>query len=179
MNKDYNGTSDYTDANVDNETKQDWKEERIAKYAHLESLKQQVLNDFAEDMDLAKLNKELDKVEGLIGVRTKPYRDKITECEQQQAGIKAELAEKWGTEEKSFKCDAGEALFRTTRSLVIQDKDKLIGFLQTIKKLNECIRNFDISKIRKFKEVGLIENEIATWSEKHNVSIWVTGEQIK
>ena len=177
MIKDYNGTSDYMGANVDNETTQDgkelddWKSERIAKYAHLESLKQQVLNDFAEDKELAKLNKGLDKVEELIGVRTKPYHDKITECEQQQAGIKLELAEKWDTSFKEYACDAGTATLRTTRSLHIRSKEKLVAFLELNKKLTEFIKNFEITKLRKIKDAGMLEDEIATWDEKKNVAI--------
>lgn len=69
------------------ETKQDWKEERITKYAYIESLKQQVLYDLLEDKILTKLNKGMNKLEESIEVRAKPYHDQIMECEQQQAGI--------------------------------------------------------------------------------------------
>lgn len=152
-------------------TKQSWKEERIAKYAYIESLKQQVLNDFAEDKILTKLNKGMNKLEGLIEARAKPYHEQITECEQQQAGIKAELVDRWCSEDKTFECAAGTATLRTTKSLNIRSKEKLIEFLTTINKLPSFIKSFEIAKLRKIKDAGLLEDEIATWDEKKNVAI--------
>lgn len=161
------------------QTKQDWKEQRIAEYAHLENEIALEMHEMGTDPDLIRLMKEQAKLNDMIALAKGIYAKNIEAAQQQQAGIKLELAEKWDIDEKTFKSDIGEIVLRTTRSLVIQDKDKLIGFLQTIKKLNECIRNFDISKIRKFKEVGLIENEIATWSEKYNISIRLIGGRNK
>ena len=160
------------------EAKQDWKGERIAKYAYLESLKQRVLHDFTEDKDLTKLNKGLDKVKGLIEARAKPYHDQITECEQQQAGIKLELADAWSdTEDKTFECTAGIATLRTTKSLNIRSKEKLIDFLTTINKLPGFIKSFEIKKLRKIMDAGLLESDIATYDETQSIAIKIAERE--
>lgn len=158
---------------------QDWKAERIAEYAKLDNAIAFEMHEMDTNPHLEELIRNQATLNAEIGLAKEIYTKNIEAAQQQQAGIKLELIEKWDVLEKTYECSVGTATLRTTRSLVIQDKDKLIGFLQTIKKLNECIRNFDISKIRKFKEVGLIENEIVIWSEKHNISIRLTGGQDK
>lgn len=172
MNKDYNGTSDYIDANVDNEIKQDWKAERIDAYVKLEKEIAIITHELNIDPELNRLIKQQVALCEMIEVAKAPHFKSIEVAQQQQAGIKLELAEKWDCLPfKEYACDAGIATLRTTRSLHIRSKEKLVAFLELNKKLTEFIKNFEITKLRKIKDAGLLGDEIATYDEKKNVAI--------
>ena len=154
------------------ERNQNWKPESIAKYAQTEAAKLQILHDITSDAEIYLLSERLAKTEAELATKKQPYLDKILECEQLQTGIKAELVDAWGTtEDKTFECDAGTATLRTTKSLNIRSKEKLVAFLELNKKLTDFIKSFEITKLRKIKDAGMIEDEIATWDIKHNVAI--------
>ena len=104
------------------------------------------------------------------------YRKIIEEAKQQQADLRGELINNWSTKDKTFKCPAGTATLRTTRSLQVKDKGKLIEFLTTLKKLPEFIKSFEIAKLRKIKDAGLLEDEIVTYDELRTVSISIKEE---
>ena len=161
---------------MNEQKEQDWKEERIAEYAKLETAKQQIQNDMNLDAELNKIETSIKAWLERADRLKKPYFDKTLECEQQQAGIKLELAEKWNIPGKTFGCNAGTATLRTTRSLIIRNKQKLIEFLTLNKKLTEFIKSFEITKLRKIKDAGLLASEIATWDEKRSISISLTKE---
>ncbi len=157
---------------VKEQVKYDWKELRIAEYARLENEIAIETHELVTDpvrnrliKEQAMLNAEIEEVEAI-------YHKNIEAAQQQQAGIKLELAETWSdTEDKTFECDAGTAILRTTKSLHIRSKEKLVAFLELNKKLTEFIKSFEITKLRKIKDAGMLEDEIATWDEKKNVAI--------
>lgn len=153
------------------QTKQDWKEKRIAEYAKLEKKITHERNTLLSDSEINKLALERDKLDKLIIEKGKQYILNIDAAQQQQAGIKLELAEKWDIEDKTFECAIGTATLRTTKSLHIRSKAKLVAFLELNKKLTEFIKSFEITKLRKIKDAGILEDEIATWDEEKNVAI--------
>ena len=154
------------------ERMRNWRTDRIAEYAKLEASKKALEKRWEENIALNKLQTELRKVLDKIEEAEKPYRASVDARTQQQAGIKSELVDTWSdTEEKTFECDAGTATLRTTKSLNIRDKEKLIAFLELNKKLTDFIKSFEIIKLRKIKDAGMIEDEIATWDIKRNVAI--------
>jgi len=121
---------------VKEQVKYDWKELRIAEYARLENEIAIETHELVTDpvrnrliKEQAMLNAEIEEVEAI-------YHKNIEAAQQQQAGIKLELAETWSdTEDKTFECDAGTAILRTTKSLHIRSKEKLVAFLELNKKL--------------------------------------------
>ena len=153
------------------QVKYDWKEQRIAEYAQLENEIILEKHEMVTDPDLINLMKELAKLNDMIALAKGIYTKNIEAAQQQQAGIKLELAERWDIEDKTFECDAGTATLRTTKSLNIRSKEKLVAFLELNKKLTDFIKNFEITKLRKIKDAGMLEDEIATWDIKHNVAI--------
>lgn len=154
------------------ETKQDWKVERIAEYAKLEAKRKAMEEHLVNNPDINKLNVEVETARLKLIEAEKPFYESINGFIQQQVGIKQELAEKWDCLPfKEYACDVGVATLRTTRSLHIRSKEKLIDFLTTINKLPDFIKTFEITKLRKIKDAGLLGDEIATWDEKKNVAI--------
>jgi len=156
---------------VKEQVKYDWKELRIVEYATLEKEIAIERNEMFSDPELNHLTLEREKLDKLIISSGEMYIKNIEAAQQQQAGIKLELAEKWDTEDKTFECDVGTATLRTTKSLHIRSKEKLVAFLELNKKLTEFIKGFEVAKLRKIKDVGMLEDEIATWDEKKNVAI--------
>lgn len=158
--------------NITEERMQNWRTDRIAEYARLENeiniqthklVTDPVRNGFIKEATL--LNEKIKDAEWI-------YLKNIRAAQEQQAGIKRELVDTWGdTEEKTFECPAGIATLRTTKSLHIRSKEKLVAFLELNKKLTDFIKSFEITKLRKIKDAGMIEDEIATWGIKHNVAI--------
>jgi len=156
---------------VKEQVKYDWKELRIVEYATLEKEIAIERNEMFSDPELNHLTLEREKLDKLIISSGEMYIKNIEAAQQQQAGIKLELAEKWDTEDKTFECDVGTATLRTTKSLHIRSKEKLVAFLELNKKLTEFIKGFEVAKLRKIKDAGMLEDEIATWDEKKNVAI--------
>ena len=154
---------------------QDWKEARINQYTLAEGAKQEIQNNMTELPEIIELERGIAYKQDQLRHIKQPYLDKILECDQLRTGIKLELADKWDVEEKTFECNAGSATLRTTRSLIIRNKQKLIEFLALNKKLSEFIKSFEITKLRKIKDAGLLESEIATWDEKRSISISIKG----
>ena len=149
-----------------------WKEERIADYARLEKEIVLEMHEMDTDPEINRLLKEWEKLGKMIELGKGIYFDNITKARQQQAGIKLELAEKWDCLPfKEYACDAGVATLRTTRSLHIRSKEKLVAFLELNKKLAEFIKSFEITKLRKIKDAGMLEDGIATWDEKKTIAI--------
>lgn len=160
------------------QTKQDWKEERIAEYARLGQQINIVTHNLVTDSVRNRLIKEEQKLAVERKQLEENYLKNIRAAQEQQAGIKLELAEKWDIEEKSFECASGTATLRTTKSLKIQNKEKLIDFLVLNKKLVDFIKSFEITKLRKIKDADLLGDEIASYDEKKSVAIKIAeGEQ--
>lgn len=153
------------------EQTQDWKTERIDAYIKLEKEIAIITHELNIDPELNRLIKQQVALCEMIEVAKAPHFKSIEVAQQQQAGIKLELAEKWDIEDKTFECTAGTATLRTTKSLHIRSKEKLVAFLELNKKLTEFIKSFEITKLRKIKDAGMLEDEIATWDEKKNVAI--------
>ena len=154
------------------ERMRNWRTDRIAEYARLENEIVLEKNEMHSDPELNRLTLEREKLNRLIVSSGEMYIKNIEAAQQQQAGIKLELVETWGdAEDKTFECAAGTATLRTTKSLHIKSKEKLIAFLELNKKLIEFIKSFEITKLRKIKDAGMLEDEIAIWDEKKNVAI--------
>ena len=157
------------------ERMQNWRTDRIVEYARLENEIAIEMNEMGTDPDLIKLMREQAKLNDMIALTKGVYTKTIETARQQQKGIKSELEESWGdTEDKTFKCDAGTATLRTNRSLNIKSKEKLVNFLATLNKLPDFIKTFEITKLRKIKDAGLLDDEIASYEENPSVAIKIT-----
>ena len=155
--------------------KRDWNAAQIAEYARLENEIGIEKQKMYEDSHLKKLNKEQEKLNEMIELGEGSYLRFIEAAQQQQAGIKAEFVARWlTTEDKTFECPAGTATLRTTKSLDIRSKEKLVAFLELNKKLTDFIKTFEITKLRKIKDAGMLEDEICTWDEEKSVAIKIT-----
>ena len=150
---------------------QDWKAGRIAEYARLENIVTTEMRKMGTDPDLDALMRDRVKLDEMIKQEQGLYLKTIEAAQQQQAGIKLELAEKWDIEDKTYECATGTATLRTTKSLHIRSKEKLVAFLELNKKLTDFVKSFEITKLRKIKDAGMLEDDIATWDEKRNVAI--------
>ena len=75
------------------ETKQDWKEARIAEYADLEKVINSAMHDMGTDPHLEELIRNQATLNAEIGLAKEIYTKTIEAAQQQQAGIKLELAE--------------------------------------------------------------------------------------
>ena len=160
-----------------NEQTQDWKIERITEYTKLENEIAIETHELITDPERNRLIKEQLLLSVRIEEIEKIHHKNIEAAQQQQAGIKLELAEGWGVfADKTFECAAGIATLRTTKSLKIQSKEKLIDFLVRNNKLVDFIKSFEITRLRKIKDAGMLEDEIATWDEKKNVAIKIAEE---
>lgn len=157
------------------ERMRNWRTDRIAEYARLENEIDIETHELVTDPERNRLIKEKEKLNEMIELAEGLYIKNIEAAQQQQAEIKLELVETWGgAEDKTFECDAGTATLRTTKSLNIRSKEKLVAFLELNKKLTEFIKSFEITKLRKIKDAGMIEDEIATWDVSRSVAIKIT-----
>lgn len=110
------------------------------------------------------INKEIEKIQT-------SYKENINAINTNIDIILNSIKENWNQEGKSYKCNAGIATLRTTKSLKIVNKNKLINFLTHNNILNKNIKTFDTSQLRKIKDSGLLEDDIAKWDEKQSINI--------
>ena len=153
-----------------------WKEqkmtERTEEYAKLEQEKADIEHLLFYDKMLRELTDTRDAISKEIAALEKEPLHNLALVSQRQAEIRLELAETWGAYEgKTFKCDAGTVTLRETRSFDIRSKKKLVEFLAKLDKVSEFIKTFEIAKLRKVKEAGLLDDDIARWDEHKNVTI--------
>ena len=156
--------------------KADWKEqkmtERTVEYAELEQKKVDTEFLLSHDKTLWELAKKRDAINKEIEALKKEPLHNLALVSQRQAAIRLELAETWGTYEgKVFECDAGTVTLRVTKSFNIRSKKKLVDFLAALGKLPDFVKTFEIAKLRKVKEAGLLDDDIARWDEHVNTVI--------
>lgn len=154
---------------------ENWIEQVLIEYEGYAKVIEDATRLMDTDPELNVLTQERELLDRKIYQAVIGYQKTIEEAKHQQADLRGELTNNWGTKDKTFKCPAGTATLRTTRSLQVKDKGKLIEFLMTLKKLPEFIKNFEIAKLRKIKDAGLLEDEIATYTELRSVLISIKG----
>jgi ASC-1-like (ASCH) protein len=159
----------------------DWKEEIIGDYLAIEREKKLMQEEMAKDPAISKFKSGIEDIERQLQVHERIYTEKIHNYETQMQYLKEELVERWDSDDKSFKCEAGSVTMKTTQSLNIKDKKGLISKLQQLDKLTECIKGWDIRYLRKLVNVGLFDDSIVSYDEKRNVVIAGTksGEATK
>ena len=156
------------------ECMQNWRTDKIVEYARAEADKIRTQKNMTEIPEVVELEEDIAYKQEQLKHIKQTYLDKIFQCEQVQTDIKAALVDGWkATEEKTFECDAGTATLRTTKSLNIRDKEKLVAFLELNKKLTDFIKSFEITKLRKIKDAGMLGDDIATYDEKKSIAIQI------
>jgi len=148
-----------------------WKEEAIAEYAYLEQQKIVGAREEAADEELKDARLAMDSAAARYNALAQVYLDKFEEINHAIAMVRDMLQEKWDTEDKTYECNAGSATIRTTKSLEIRDKTQLIQTLVNLDKLQDCVRSWNLSYLRKLKDVALISDEIAYYEEHQNVVV--------
>ena len=148
-----------------------WKEEAITRYAELEALKKAVQEAMRNDGDLetAKLAREIADAD--VRAFEQGYTDKIGELEEKIENVRILLQQDWDIKDKTYKCDAGSATIRTTKSLCVLDKSRLIATLIKLDKLPASIRSWDLTVLRKLKDVDLIPDDQVDYEERQNMII--------
>lgn len=152
-----------------------WKEALINDYFTIDAIIAEHEKSLRDNEKLNTLKKQRDKIEDEILERSRGLTNLIREAEMKRKSIKEQLTEKWDIEGKTFKCDTGLATLRTTKSLIVTDNlallDRLGEIIGSSQKACDCIRNFDLSAIRKYMDADLIDWHIAHYDEKQSVSI--------
>jgi len=151
-----------------------WKEELIIEYLALGHEKERVEEEMMNDPQIGELDASIQKMVQEAEVLKRGYIDRIRDYQIKMSKLKVDFVERWDSQDKSFKCNTGNATIRTTRSLKIRNKEELILILQKMDKLADCITGWDLSYLRKLVDVGLIKMAIANYEEKQSVTIGAT-----
>ena len=153
-----------------------WKEEAIAKYAELEAQKKVVIVTMLEDNDLKTARISVENAAAHLSAFEEAYIAKIGELNVEIENVRLALQKDWDIEDKTYKCEAGVATIRTTKSLCVLDRHSLMANLVNLNKLPESIRSWDLTLLRKLKDVDLIPDEQACYEERQNVVIRGTSK---
>ena len=110
------------------ERMRNWRTAQIGEYAQAEAEKIQTQRNMTKIPEVIELEKDIAYKQDQLKHITQTYFDKILQCEQLQTDIKAALVDSWGdAEDKTFECATGTATLRTTKSLHIRSKEKLVA----------------------------------------------------
>lgn len=148
-----------------------WKESSINVYIALEVQKQAVALTRAEDKDLKKARLAMETAVAQFSALEESYNTHIEELNTEIEGLHTILQRDWDIEEKTYECEAGSITIRTTKSLHVADKKQLMESLLNLGKLPESIRSWNLSYLRKLKDVDLIPDNQAYYEEHQNVVI--------
>lgn len=148
-----------------------WKEEAIAKYAELEAQKKVVIKVMLEDNDLKTARISVENAAAHLSAFEEAYNAKIEELNEEIENVRILLQQDWDIKDKTYKCDAGSATIRTTKSLCVLDKSRLIATLIKLDKLPASIRSWDLTVLRKLKDVDLIPDDQVDYEERQNMII--------
>lgn len=148
-----------------------WKEERLADCIELQREKVSLERQLAEDQEIKDAEILLKSAADKLSELEKPYTEKIADIASDINTLHNLFIDKWDIVDKTYECEAGCATIRTTKSLRISNKTGLIATLFDIGKLPECIRTWNLSYLRKLKDVDLIGEAIASYDEHQNVVI--------
>jgi hypothetical protein len=149
----------------------DWKEELITDCLELQRGSAALVQAREEDQEIKNVKSTMKKVATKITELEKPYTDKIAALTLDIEKIHETLIRDWDITEKTCEYDIGTATLRIKKSLNINDKKQLITILLNIGKLPEAIRSWNLSYLRKLKDVDMIDDTIAHYDEHQNVII--------
>lgn len=157
---------------------EEWIEKKIEEFKELEveKLSERVKLDGSEKISEIKENIDKWAEEGVrlnagLKEETQPFTEKIAEIETRQAEIKTKISDNWNLEGKTYKGDLATVTRRTTTSLIIVDKKKLVDFIIVNNQVENCIKSFDIQLLKGFKKSKLLSDEAAKLKPNHTISI--------
>jgi len=87
------------------------------------------------------------------------------------ADIKDNIAREWTLGTTEYKSDAGTIVMRTTKSLIIRSKQKVVEVLRNNNKIEEGINTFKLTFLRKLKDVGILPDDAAYYEPNQSVVI--------
>lgn len=155
-----------------------WIEEKVEEFKNLEveKLSEQAKLSANEKIEELKENIEEMKAEQVrleveLREKTHPFTEKIAEIETKQAEIKTKISDDWNLKDKTYKANLATVSRRTTTSLVIVDKKKLVDFLVINNQVEKCVKSFDILQLKVFKKSNKLSDEVAKLKPNHTVSI--------
>jgi len=113
-----------------------------------------------------------------VDVLKEPYMSKIRKEEEilknvdeHIAAIKDTIAKRWTLGTAEYKSPTGSITMRTTKSLIITSKEKVVEVLRNNGKVSEGIKAFQLTFLRKLKDVGILPDDAAYYSLKQSVVI--------
>ena len=148
-----------------------WKEDAIVESIRLQNQRSSIQDLRAKDNQISTLEAQKKELEEDITALERGYIDSIDKVDSLLKEQYALLLSKWDITDKTYECDRGTATVRTTKSLKVVDKEGLIAVLLSITKLPEAIRSWNLSYLRKLKDVDMINDAIAHYEEHQNVVI--------
>ena len=87
------------------------------------------------------------------------------------AAIKDTITKGWTLGTKEYKSATGSITMRTTKSLIVTSKEKVVEVLRTNGKVSEGIKTFQLTFLRKLKDVGILPDDAAHYLPKQSVVI--------
>jgi len=148
-----------------------WKDKVIVECIRLQQQRTAIQDLRAKDEQISMLETKKKEIDEDISALECGYIDSIDKVDTLIEEQRNLLIDEWDILEKTYKCEAGTATVRTTKSLKIQDKKGLVQTLMGIGKLPEAIRSWNLSYLRKLKDVDMISDMVATYEEHQNVVI--------
>jgi hypothetical protein len=155
----------------------DWKETAVEECGVLEKQRSTLLDAEEKDLKLVQKRAQIDRIMLELDELSKPYNAKIDDIDVRIEEIHESFVKNWDIIGKTYECEAGTVTLRTTKALKIVDKKRLITTLLDIGKLPEAIRSWNLSYLRKLKDVDMIENAIAHYDGHQTVIIKGAGDK--
>lgn len=161
---------------------ENWKEKLIAEYVLLQKENENILQEMTNNQELSILMGQYREITRKADALKKPYHVRQGNIDDRVRHVKELLIESWDIEERTYKCDIGIATLRITKSLIIKNKTQLMQRLSEVLTRHfaeacEYIKTFDLTKIRKIKEINLLDDAIVSWDEKKSVAIKITEDK--
>lgn len=139
-------------------------------YRELEAEKKKRQADIEANRELQNLKKLREELDAQIKASTEAYG--VDGLSLMQEDLKEQIMQNWPDKtKKTYQSPVGMTVtLRTTKSLKIDSVKGIVDFLVKNDKVVEAIKSFNLAVLRKFADVGLLNNMIH-YEEKLNVVI--------
>lgn len=153
-------------------------EKKVLEYKNLEVERLNEQTKINSNERIAELNGMIEemkykqeKLETNLREETQPFTEKIAEIENRQAELKTKIADEWTLEEKTYKGILAVVTRKTYKPVIVVDKHNLVGCLLHHGKEDEGVKSFNLTLLRKMKELGMFPDDTVKLEEKYSVSI--------
>ena len=141
-------------------------------YVNLLSELEAIRTEMETDARLHRIDREIQRLQDEKEEIMSRYTERLTPLSQRISEIEEEFKRMYSGERKK-RLDRLVLNFRETKSLKVRDKQKVVEVLLKNNQVEQGVRSFALSHLRKLADVGVLPEDSYEYERKVNVKVEV------